>query len=282
MNKPRLYTIVLLCSAIVVLAVFGIVKLTEKKEPVPSEPASATDPDASADPAPQPDPDPAPDASEPEPDASVQEPEPPADVPPAPPTIGAVAEGYFDDALFIGDSRTVGLAEYGGLDGASFFANVGMSVYKVDSITVDFGDEGELTLEQLLSSHTYGKIYLMLGINELGYNQSTTLQRYSELVQRIRTLQPDAYILLEANLHVGADRSDSDDVINNPAIDSFNAQVAALADNETIFYLDVNSYFDDEDGNLKSDCTSDGVHVYGKYYAEWGEWLRANGVVPAA
>ena len=101
-------------------------------------------------------------------------------------------------------------------------------------------------------------------------------------MQRIRALQPDAYILLEANLHVGADRSNSDPVINNPAIDSFNAQVAALADNETIFYLDVNSYFDDEGGNLKSDCTSDGVHVYGKYYAEWVEWLRANGIVLSA
>ena len=31
-----------------------------------------------------------------------------------------VDESYFDDAAFIGDSRTVGLHDYGGLDGADF------------------------------------------------------------------------------------------------------------------------------------------------------------------
>jgi len=35
---------------------------------------------------------------------------------------------YFDDALFIGDSRTVGLAEYGNLGQAEVLADSGMSV----------------------------------------------------------------------------------------------------------------------------------------------------------
>ena len=38
---------------------------------------------------------------------------------------------YFDDALFIGDSRTVGLCEYGTLKNADYFASTGMSVYKL-------------------------------------------------------------------------------------------------------------------------------------------------------
>ena len=35
---------------------------------------------------------------------------------------------YFSGSLFIGDSRTVGLMEYGGMDKADFFATTGMSV----------------------------------------------------------------------------------------------------------------------------------------------------------
>ena len=42
-----------------------------------------------------------------------------------------VEKEYFDDALFIGDSRTVGISEYGELNNATFFANTGMSVYNV-------------------------------------------------------------------------------------------------------------------------------------------------------
>ena len=40
-----------------------------------------------------------------------------------------VDDSYFDDAVFIGDSRTVGLHDYGGLDHSDFFATVGMNIY---------------------------------------------------------------------------------------------------------------------------------------------------------
>ena len=42
-----------------------------------------------------------------------------------------VDASYFDDALMIGDSRTVGLMEYGGMDNICYFATQGMSVYNV-------------------------------------------------------------------------------------------------------------------------------------------------------
>ena len=43
----------------------------------------------------------------------------------------AVDAGYFSDAVFIGDSRTVGLHDYGGLDDSTFYATVGMNVYNL-------------------------------------------------------------------------------------------------------------------------------------------------------
>ena len=42
-----------------------------------------------------------------------------------------VDAGYFSDAVFIGDSRTVGLHDYGGLDDSTFYATVGMNVYNL-------------------------------------------------------------------------------------------------------------------------------------------------------
>ena len=46
-------------------------------------------------------------------------------------TFSKVEEDYFDTALFIGDSRTVGLALYGRLGQADYFADVGMSVFNL-------------------------------------------------------------------------------------------------------------------------------------------------------
>ena len=43
-----------------------------------------------------------------------------------------VDDSYFDDAVFIGDSRTVGMYEYGGLEKTStFYASTGLTIYKM-------------------------------------------------------------------------------------------------------------------------------------------------------
>lgn len=73
------------------------------------------------------------------------------------------------DALFIGDSRTVGIMEYAGIQDADFFCNVGMSVFSAQKVRVSVKSVGKVTLKELLSHKKYGKIYIMLGINELGY-----------------------------------------------------------------------------------------------------------------
>lgn len=187
---------------------------------------------------------------------------------------------YLNDALFIGDSRTVGLREYGQTQGPNFFATTGMNVYNVRDESVNVPGVGTYTLDGLLSAKSYGKIYVMLGINELGYNRDNTVDKYADLINWIRTKAPDALIFIEANLHVSAGRSDSDSVFNNANINEFNSRISELADNKKIFYIDVNEIFDDENGNLKAECTSDNTHVLGKYYVEWVDWILTKAIAP--
>ena len=177
------------------------------------------------------------------------------------------------DALFIGDSRTVGLMEYAGIDGADYFCTVGMSVYNIHKNSVSVPNVGKVTLTELLNGKKYGKIYIMLGINEVGYKFSSTVEKYSELIEFIKDKQPDAVIFIQANLHVSKSRSDSDKVVNNTAINGLNAELAKLADGKSIFYLDANILFDDEAGGLSADKSGDSTHLYAKYYREWGEWI---------
>ena len=189
-----------------------------------------------------------------------------------------VGKEYFDDALFIGDSRTVGISEYGDLNNAIFFANTGMSVYNVFEKNVSVPQVGKLKLEQLLTYKKFGKIYIMLGINELGYNQEKTLKKYKDLLKFIQEKQSNAIIYIEANLHVTAERSNKDKTINNININKINNEISKLADNEKIFFIDVNEKFDDENENLSSNYTYDNVHIYAKYYKEWSDWLSQNAV----
>lgn len=178
-----------------------------------------------------------------------------------------------DDALFIGDSRTVGLSEYAGIEGADFYANVGMSVYNLQEKAIPVPTVGKVTLEELLSEKQYGKIYVMLGINEMGYGFDQTIAKYKSLVEYIEEKQPDAVVFVQANLHVTKSRSDGDSVINNQAINRFNKAVSEIADGKKVFYLDANSVFDDSEGNLSADKSGDNTHLFAKCYIEWGEWI---------
>lgn len=177
------------------------------------------------------------------------------------------------NALFIGDSRTVGLAEYGKISGADFFANVGMSVYNITDAKVSVPSVGKTTLSNLLNNKKYDKIYIMLGINEMGYEQSKTINKYQALIDFVREKEPNATIILQANLHVTHERSQKDKNINNPKIDSLNKQISKLANGKDIFYIDANKLFDDSTNSLSKDKTGDNAHLYAKYYSQWGEWI---------
>ncbi|MCI8852407.1 MAG: hypothetical protein HFI31_12040 [Lachnospiraceae bacterium] len=185
---------------------------------------------------------------------------------------------YFRDALFIGDSRTVGLSEYGDLGEAEVFAGSGMNLYVIYKKEIPVTSGEKKKLEEVLAERQFGKIYLMLGINELGYAYEQTLARYEELLEKMRQLQPHAVFFLEANLHIAKRKSQSSEVYNNESIDRFNSAVEKLADGKTSIYIDVNEIFDDREGNLDQKYTADDAHVLGKYYEDWVEWILTKAV----
>ena len=214
-----------------------------------------------------------------EPEPAETEPDQPAQDPSMVPGMGQAPADYFNDALFIGDSRTVGQACFGPIEGATYFATVGLGSYKIDGAVSEVpGTEG-FDFDTVLGMKQYGKVYIMLGINELGNDVTYTINNFRNLITRIQTAQPNAIIYLEANLHVALSRHSTDAVVNNTVINNLNAQIAALADNQTIYYIDVNPIFDDAYGCLTAEYTSDGTHPYAKHYAEWAEFIRQHAVI---
>ncbi|MCM1050048.1 MAG: GDSL-type esterase/lipase family protein [Clostridiales bacterium] len=192
-----------------------------------------------------------------------------------------VDDEYFNDAAFIGDSRTLGIADYSGID-ADFYCESGMTIYKL------FNEKGvknpktgeKVNLNEVLQNKEYGKIYIMLGLNELGYgNTGKFYEKYSEVVAQIREWQPQAVIFVMANLHVSQEKNNYDTEFNNINVNDKNAAIANLADGLNVFYIDCNPLFVDEGGFLKADLTFDGVHLYAKSYSVWKEFLLEHGVV---
>lgn len=201
---------------------------------------------------------------------------------PAEPVFVTVEDEYFSDAVFIGDSRTVGMCEYGGLEDIStFYASTGLTVYKIfDAAIVSVpGQKKKITVEEALQDNSFAKIYLMIGINEMGVGTVETFtEKYREVVEHLQELQPDAIIYIQGIIKVTTERSDQGDYINNEGIEARNLELEKLADNRSIFYLDVNPLICDETGGLVDSYTFDGVHLKAKYIQIWKDYLKENAV----
>lgn len=200
---------------------------------------------------------------------------------PSAPVFTVVEESYFDKALFIGDSRTVGLANYGRLGQADYFADVGMSVFNLFDKTISDKNFSNQTLRGLLQSKSYETIYLMLGINEIGYPTASLEKKMTAIVEELTTLAPNATLILQANLAVTQNKATKNELFALDKIKALNDMIASHADGKKIFYLDVNPYFADENGYFRADATGDGVHPYAAEYKNWAVWLKEHAVVKA-
>ena len=187
-----------------------------------------------------------------------------------------VDKSYFDDALFIGDSRIEGLALYSGLDNAQFAYMEGLTTFGLMSEKI--AANGTATLTDLLSSQTFKKIYIMLGINEAGYATDSYVSTYMDAISQIQALQPNAVIFMMGCMHVSSDYSDTHDIVNNDNIDEKNGAIAAYADGIKLFYLDMNTVVDDGKGGLIKDYTWDDIHLQAQYYSVWEDYLYSHGL----
>lgn len=190
-------------------------------------------------------------------------------------------ESYFNDAAFLGDSRTLGISDYAGLAGADFFCDNGMTIYKLledDGVTYQRTGE-KVDLKEILQEKHYGKIYIMLGMNELGYGDTPMyLKQYLKVIRQIKEWQPGVIIYVMANLHVSREKNNMETEFNNININDKNVASARLANGRDVFYLDCNPLFTDEEGYLQAELTFDGVHLYAQHYDKWRDFLFEHGV----
>lgn len=205
-------------------------------------------------------------------------------------SLQEVDDSYFADALMIGDSRTVGLYEYGDMaDVTSFLAKESASVYDLfdESEKLEYtprGKEpGKRTLKGLLSKTKFKKIYISVGVNELGVPDTKDYyEEFRKVITKINKLQPDAIIYIQGIMHVSKNMSSTDPVYNNKAIVQRNKAIATLANGRNIFYIDMNGALCDDNGDLKAELTGDGIHLKAAACALWHDFLRKNAIVVPA
>lgn len=194
----------------------------------------------------------------------------------SPPAPGTPApDGWFRDAVFVGDSRTEGLQNFDGLDGATYYAVKGLMVDTIYTKQAVRDGSSKITVMQALQKKKFRKVYIMLGVNELGWSSfATFISDYGKVIDDIKKYQPGTRVYLQAILPVTAQKSTSSSIYNNPRIVNSNGAIRDLAKKKQVFYLAVDEAVKDASGALPPGATVDGVHLNAAYCKKWCEYLK--------
>lgn len=194
------------------------------------------------------------------------------------PESEAVEDAYFEDAVFLGDSRTEGFHLYSGLEAGTYFYAVGATVESVFTKNVWPADGKEkVPLLDALAETACGKVYLMLGINELGWSKKETFHdQYAKVIDRVREDHPEAEIVLQTILPVSAKQDAKGSYVNNARIGVYNQVIRALAEEKDCALVDVAEALAGEDGCLPKELNFDGVHLNPAGCKIWLDYLRTH------
>ena len=191
-----------------------------------------------------------------------------------------VGDEYFLDACYIGDSRVQGLGLYSDLPGYNM-GTVGMQLYKVFDRRAITIDGAKFTIPEVLSAGPqYGKIYLGFGLNELGWgNAEMFAEYYYYFIDYLKAVQPDAVIYVMSIIHVTESEQQKSTLFRNETINARNEVLREIAENEHVYFLDLNEVFTDEYGNLAEEDSFDGIHIKKGAITKWADYLRTHAIV---
>jgi hexosaminidase len=114
-------------------------------------------------------------------------------------------------------------------------------------------------------------VAIMLGVNDLlaGESVDVCIARYAEVVTALQRSAPRPRIIVQGVLPVGRDIRVSAD-----AIRLFNTKLGALCAAHSCEVIDLYPAFVASDGFMKTELTTDGVHLTGRGYTLWASLLR--------
>ncbi len=124
-------------------------------------------------------------------------------------------------------------------------------------------------------------IFVMAGINDFkkGSTVDEVIESYRTMIQNFKQKHPSTEIVVQAVLPHGAAMMGVDDAeqvlaIPNDQIVKFNQKLAGLAKEEQVLFLNLHPLFADKEGFLRSDLTTDGLHLNPSGYMVWSTALQ--------
>ncbi|MBR1642753.1 MAG: hypothetical protein IJ683_10575 [Butyrivibrio sp.] len=174
-------------------------------------------------------------------------------------------DGYLNRCVFLGDSRTVAMVNYGFFNDDAALAQIGISHPSFASNKFINNAGKEYTLKTYLASHQAPVIYILLGVNGINDPSETHYRdTFVSLIDKVAEMAPNSNLVLVAIGPVD-DNGIYKNSVQNAWIDKYNDFLLETAKEKHIFYLDIAEILKGSDGQVKSEYNGgDGLHYSGK------------------
>lgn len=170
-------------------------------------------------------------------------------------------DGYMNRCVFLGDSRTVAMVNYGLINDDAALAQIGISHPSFKNNTFVNNAGKEYTLKTYLASHQAPVIYIALGVNGINDpSEEHYKSTFEDLIDNVMDLSPNSNIVLMSIGPVN-DNGPYKKTVQNSWIVKYNDFLLNTAKNKHLFYLDISEILTGSDGQVKSEYNGgDGLH----------------------
>lgn len=177
-------------------------------------------------------------------------------------SVGALPSSTTATVVLLGDSITEGhpSKQLGGLS----VMNQGIGSDRIDVPTSSAGVRQRLAF---VAKARPAHLFLMIGINDLGWGGETTdtiKAQYTDLVKALTQALPNTTIHLQSVLPT---RGKQANLV--PGVIELNSHIRHLAEKYRLDYIDLFDLVRDEKNELRKDLTYDGVHLNAEGYKIW-------------
>lgn len=190
-----------------------------------------------------------------------------------------VKDSWFSDAAFIGNSLEQGFMIWGELFTADYFATQSISIGNIyTEKAIPVSEEEAVTILEALSEKQYGKVYIMLGLNEVDWEEDAFVEGYEALIGAIREQQPETEIYLQSITPLAVKFDANPEKFSKEKVLRFNELIRQVAEESESHFLYIYECMADENGDLPEGASIDGIHPYSPYYRKWHAYLNAHTV----
>ncbi|MDR3051920.1 MAG: GDSL-type esterase/lipase family protein [Oscillospiraceae bacterium] len=183
--------------------------------------------------------------------------------PPTIPERASVDDGYFSNAILVGDSLASGVPYYKVMPALEVLYHIGLAPRSIAADNVTFKLNGRsLTLPQYLAARNPDIVYIWLGLNGVdGSPAHMVLDNYDIMLDKLIGALPDTLFCLIELPPVALNATDRHHTLTNKNVNLFNIGLMQLAWKHNIYLLQIHDLLLKDDILPKKYAAADGYHL---------------------